>query len=145
MIVTAVTFGEFDEDDGFDDKDEMWIPLKKDLEKSWPLESEYYESVLEESALGPELTLAQRDELLAVCLRHSVVFPRPDAKLGQCTAGFHHIKTGDVEPVYDLPRRHSASHIGKLERQVNNWIELGVVVPCSSLWSSNIFLVPKKG
>ena len=138
-------FGNLTDDDGLIDPDEHWIPVKKDLEKSWPMEKDYYESVFETLRCGPELTAEQKAELLTVCREFPEAFPSPTAKLGLCTAGVHRIPTGDSEPIYEPPRRLSPWHATEINRQVAEWKELDVVKECASPWGHNIFLVKKKG
>jgi hypothetical protein len=63
---TAV-FADIDDDDGLEDKEEMWLPSKASLENKWPFEEDFESTVLNKLCIGPQLSLEQRVQLLNVC------------------------------------------------------------------------------
>jgi hypothetical protein len=112
---TAV-FADINDDDGLEDKEEMWLPSKASLENKWPFEEDFESTVLDKLCIGPELSLEQRVQLLNVCRKYPEFFPSVDEKLGRCTVGFHHIPTADADPIYEPPRRFSPFQLNEINR-----------------------------
>ena len=64
--------------------------------------------------------------------------------LGRINIWKHQIPTGDHLPIRQNPYRFTESQKAEVERQVNEMLELGVVVPAFSGWASPVTLAPKR-
>lgn len=66
-----------------------------------------------------------------------------DGKLGRTNKLIHHIDTGDARPIKQRQYLLSPYMLGHLNRELDKMLELGVVEPSMSEWSSPVLLVKK--
>ena len=67
-----------------------------------------------------------------------------DGKLGDCNVLEHDIDTGDAKPIHTPPYRQSSKVREKIQKQIQEWLEAGVIRPSRSPWASPVVMVPKK-
>lgn len=89
-------------------------------------------------------TEKDRQELKAVLEKHDDVFSKSLSDLGGCDVTLHEIDTGREKPFKEATRRHPYALHSKIEKQINDMLEAGIIVPSKSEWSSAIVPVPKK-
>ena len=65
-------------------------------------------------------------------------------ELGCTDLLYHHINTGDAQPIKIPPRRMSPSDREEAQKQINEMLELGIIQPSKSAWCAPIVLVRKK-
>ena len=71
------------------------------------------------------------------------VFSLP-GELGCTDLVYHHINTGDAQPIKIPSRRMSPSDREEAQKQINEMLELGIIQPSKSAWCAPIVLVTKK-
>ena len=79
-----------------------------------------------------------------VLTQYSDVFSKSPSDMGLTDLVTHHIDTGDAKPVRQQLRRYPPAHAEAISRQIDDFLEQGVIEPASSPWASNIVLVRKK-
>ena len=82
------------------------------------------------------------EELL--CKNHDI-FSRSPEDLGKASHFKHTIELNKYEPVYRKQFRIPEQHAEALQKQVKEWLKIGIIEPCHSRYNSAIFAVPKKG
>ena len=80
----------------------------------------------------------------AVLYEFHDVFSRDKNDLGVATGLKHEIQVNTKEPVYRKQFKIPDAHREIMEKQVKEWLSLGVVQPSRSRWNSPMFCVPKK-
>ena len=71
-------------------------------------------------------------------------FSKDDYDLGRTKVLQHTIDTGLNRPVKEALRRHPQVHQEFIDKEVNKLLDLDIIEPSASPWSSNIVLVRKK-
>jgi hypothetical protein len=103
-----------------------------------------FESHQNEYVNNITFTEKDRQELEAVLEKHDDVFSMSLSDLGGCDVTLHEIDTGREKPFKEATRRHPYALHSKIEKQINDMLEAGIIVPSKSEWSSAIVPVPKK-
>lgn len=67
-----------------------------------------------------------------------------DGQTGRTNKLVHHIDTGDAKPIKQRQYLLSPYMLGHLNKELDKMLELGVVEPSESAWSSPVLLVKKK-
>lgn len=67
-----------------------------------------------------------------------------DGKVGRTNKLIHHIETGDAKPIKQRQYLLSPYMLDHLHKELDRMLELGVVEPSDSAWSSPVLLVKKK-
>ena len=108
----------------------------------------------------PNLSQSQKSELLAslnlnvpqnerqayydLILNNHDIFSTDNTDLGRANNFKHEIKIKSKEPIYVKQFRIADTHYTNLEKQVAEWLKMGVIQPANSRYNSPIFVVPKK-
>ncbi|KAL5489194.1 hypothetical protein EMCRGX_G018260 [Ephydatia muelleri] len=90
---------------------------------------------------GPHLTKAQRDELDALLCELSAVMSNSPGKTNWTE---HRIETGSARSVRLPPYRIPHAYREKVEMEIQEMLEGGIITPSNSEWSSPVVLVKKK-
>ncbi|GFS59606.1 transposon Tf2-11 polyprotein [Trichonephila clavipes] len=87
--------------------------------------------------IGPEIPKQTRNdvEALLVCYRPNKI-KTTDIKLS--------ITVTDDKPIYHSPRRLPFTERDIVDKQIDEWIQNGVIEPCSSAYASQVLVVRKK-
>jgi thymidylate kinase/transposase InsO family protein len=92
------------------------------------------------------LSAEECDMVVSLLQQNKDVFCFNPSQLGTCTVGTgHSIDTGDAAPIKQAYYRMPFAKQQELNAHVQKWLELGIIRPSSSPWSSPMHLVPKKG
>ncbi|XP_078496945.1 uncharacterized protein LOC144753011 [Lissotriton helveticus] len=90
--------------------------------------------------LSPSLTPEQREDCRQILEQYSTLFSLVPGRTHLCT---HDVDTGDSPPVKSKTYRLSDKVKASIHGEVTKMLELGVIEPSSSPWSSPVVLVPK--
>jgi len=71
------------------------------------------------------------------------VFSHSEFDLGHTDILPHRIDTGNSRPLKEQLRRHPIAHLSFVDKQVEQMLQVGVVEPSSSPWSSDVVLAKK--
>ncbi|CAG2205474.1 Transposon Ty3-G Gag-Pol polyprotein,Transposon Ty3-I Gag-Pol polyprotein [Mytilus edulis] len=90
------------------------------------------------------LTEEQGLQMKGVLKRQADAFANSKNELGSTDLIKHKINTGDATPIKQNPRRLPLAKQEVADREVQRMLDIGVIEPSISPWSSPIVLVPKK-
>lgn len=96
------------------------------------------------AAINPDLTAAQKKDLLALLQKHSVSFDVSSKLLGRTSVAEHRIETDGSSVVRRRPYRVSSAERKIIEDNVADMLKRDIIRPSSSSWSSPVVLVRKK-
>ena len=99
---------------------------------------------LVENANLQDLPENERKLYLDLILKHHSIFSTDKNDLGRCNLLQHEILLKSKEPVYVKQFRIPDAHREAIEKQVAEWLKLGIVQPTRSRYNSPIFVVTKK-
>lgn len=94
--------------------------------------------------VNPDITCDQRQRLQQLLEENKDIFAFKKTELGQCTEIEHRIDTGLATPIYQQPRDLGKFKNEIITKQINEWLDLGIIKPCQSEWGSPVVLVGKK-
>jgi hypothetical protein len=94
--------------------------------------------------VDPSISEAQKAALHNLCSRYSQIFSTSDMDIGLIPGIQHHINTGVAPPFRQKLRRHPPAHEQKIQEQVTNLLNQGIIEPCNSPYASNLVLAKKK-
>ena len=97
-----------------------------------------------EIVINRNLNSIQKEEINSILIEFSDVFAFDSRNIGNCRILEHTIDTGDNPPVNAHPYRASRSQKDFIEKQIIEWLEMGIIVPIHSEYSSPVVIVPKK-
>jgi hypothetical protein len=93
------------------------------------------------------LNSEERVSLVKICEEYNDVFHLPRDKLTCTTAAEHAIPTPTMNPnraintkSYRIPEVHKE----EVQKQTEQMLQDGIIVPCNSPWNSQILVIPKK-
>jgi hypothetical protein len=118
-------------------KSSLWVDRKLRL----PLQVHVLGGCMD---INPELSIEQGHRLARMLNEFDEILAFNPNKIGTCSIIQHKIDTGDSVPIHQNPYIYAAPLREEISRQVNELIELGIVVPSKSPWSSPVVLVDKK-
>ena len=113
-------------------------PKEKGERKKMEMLSEVIEEQVKH--LPPQIRKQYRD---LVQLNHDV-FSKDKFDLGRTDVMEHKVRLRTEEPIYQKQFRIPQAHREVLLEHLKRWLDLKVVKPCTSHYSSPIFMVPKK-
>jgi hypothetical protein len=95
--------------------------------------------------LGKDLSLDQREALRSILWKNEDVFAFTPEQLGRCTVAQFDIRLKEgakpvAQPYYKCPFKHREA----FKTEIDKMVELGLLKPSNSPWSSPVVLVPKK-
>ena len=93
---------------------------------------------------GTQLTPEQHGNVQTLLVENNDIFAWNDHMNGKTHVVAHEIDTGDALPLKQRPYRLSPEEDSIVAREVNDWLEQGIVVPSTSPWASPVVLVQKK-
>jgi hypothetical protein len=93
--------------------------------------------------INPGLSIEQGHRLARMLNEFDEILAFNPKKIGTCSIIQHKIDTGHSPPIHQNPYIYAAPLREEINRQVNELIELGIVVPSRSPWSSPVVLVDK--
>jgi hypothetical protein len=99
---------------------------------------------LTENANLQDLPVNEKQKYLDLILQHHSVFSLDKNDLGRSELLQHEIHLKNKEPVYIRQFRIPDAHRESIEKQVAEWLKLGIVQPSRSRYNSPIFVVSKK-
>nr|GAT46647.1 predicted protein [Mycena chlorophos] len=105
-----------------------------------PSESTASDKLLSEIDISPHVSPEQRCRLEEVVLRNANAF-RLDGRLGNYAAQVEIPMKPGAEPVSLPPFPASPANREVIDRQMDAWIELGVIEPSKSPWAAPVFIV----
>ena len=91
--------------------------------------------------LLPESTCQILSDIL---VRHSEAFSQFEGDLGSTNVMMHRIDTALAIPIRQRLRRYPPAHVEAISKEVDEYLQQGVIEPASSPWASNLVLVRKK-
>ena len=97
-----------------------------------------------EISINPNLPLEKRKIIENILIDFSDIFAFDSRNIGNCRVLEHTIDTGDNPPVHAHPYRASKAQRDFIDKQIEEWIEMGIVIPIYSEYSSPVVIVPKK-
>jgi hypothetical protein len=77
-------------------------------------------------------------------LKHHDIFSLDKNDIGLATNLRHRIDLQNKEPTYRKQFPIPDAHRGELEKQVNEWLKMGLIQPRRSKYNCPLFMVPKK-
>jgi hypothetical protein len=95
----------------------------------------HWEAVKPQLVLSEDLSEQQRTELLAVLVKHCLVFSKDKGDLGLVQGYFHKIDTGDTKPIKLPPHRLSHAEKEEIAKQMQPMIEWKVIRRSKSPYS----------
>jgi len=90
------------------------------------------------------LSLENQQRLAAVLRRNSDTFAKNSMDIGFCSVLQHDIDTGYANPIKQPPRRPPISAKDAEDDILDEMLQVGVIVPSMSPWSSPVCMVKKK-
>ena len=90
------------------------------------------------------LSLENQQRLAAVLRRNSDTFAKNSMDIGYCSVLEHDIDTGDANPIKQPPRRPPISARDAEDDILDEMLQVGVIAPSMSPWSSPVCMVKKK-
>ena len=109
-----------------------------------PFDSKHNEINFEDVHIGNDVTVSQQREFVAMLRKHKDVFAKSKLNYGRTDLVKFTIDTGDARPVRSGLRRMSPPQRETVEKQVQEFLEDGIVEPASGEYSSPVVLVKKK-
>jgi hypothetical protein len=109
-----------------------------------PEESIPGSQLLTEVDISPDLTIEQRQELEAMILRNQMAFGT-DGRLGNYEVKVEIPMKPGSEPVSLPPFPVSPANREVIDKQMDSWIQLGVIEPSKSPWAAPVFIVYRNG
>lgn len=96
------------------------------------------------AAINPDLTAAQKEDLMALLQKHSALFDVHSKLLGRTSVAVHRIETEGTSIVRRRPYRVSSVERKIIADNVDDMLKRDIIRPSSSSWSSPVVLVRKK-
>ena len=95
--------------------------------------------------LGKDLTNGQRQDLRRILWKNEDAFAFTPEQLGRCTVAEFDVRLKEgarpvAQPYYRCPFKHREA----FKAEIDKMVELGLMAPSNSPWSSPVVLVPKK-
>ncbi|NBR25185.1 MAG: hypothetical protein EBU08_15700, partial [Micrococcales bacterium] len=87
---------------------------------------------------------AYRNKYVSLFLKNHDIFSRNKADLGRANNFEHNIRLKSSLPIYRKQFRIPEAHQESLDKQIDEWVKMGIIEPCFSRYNSPIFIVPKK-
>jgi hypothetical protein len=100
--------------------------------------------LLEEIDISPDITSDQRQLLETIITRNSKAFGL-DGRLGNYEVKVEIPMKPDAEPVSLPPFPVSPANREVIDKQMDSWIQLGVIEPSKSPWAAPVFIVYRNG
>lgn len=103
------------------------------------------QEVLSKLDMGKQLTEEERKGLEELIKEYADIWwvGHPGEALGQTQSYRHQLDTGDARPINQPPRRLGIKEREQVEQEIKKMLELGVIRPSMSPWSSPTVLVRK--
>lgn len=86
----------------------------------------------------------EQELLVSMLRKYAAAFHFESPILGRATEVRHTIDTGDYTPLHSRPYRVSPTEREAIQREVAVMLEMNVIEPSSSPWSSPVVLVRKR-
>ena len=99
---------------------------------------------MEELNIGDEISAEQQIELHDLLKVYEDLFARSDRNLTRTNVMQAHLDTGDSMPIKQRPYRNPLALESKLNEQIEEMLQSGIVSHSSSPWSSPVVMVPKR-
>ena len=87
---------------------------------------------------------AYKSRYVSLFLKNYDIFSENKADLGSANNFEHNIRLKSSDPIYRKQFRIPEAHQQSLDKQIDDWVKMGIIEPCFSRYNSPIFIVPKK-
>ena len=87
---------------------------------------------------------AYKSKYVSLFLKNHDIFSSNKADLGRANNFEHNIRLKSSLPIYRKQFRIPEAHQESLDKQIDEWVTMGIIEPCYSRYNSPIFIVPKK-
>ena len=87
---------------------------------------------------------AYKSKYVSLFLKNYDIFSESKSDLGSANNFEHNIRLKSSDPIYRKQFRIPEAHQQSLDRQIDDWVKMGIIEPCFSRYNSPIFIVPKK-
>jgi hypothetical protein len=94
--------------------------------------------------INSDLNPRQKYDIEKLLLEFSGIFAFDSKNIGICNLIEHTIDTGDNKPISQNPYRYSFAQRKFINEQIDEWLQMGIITPIASEWSSPVVLVRKK-
>ena len=94
--------------------------------------------------IGSDLNDKQTRKLMELIGKYEQLFVDSDKYLTRTNLGQATLDTGDHPPIKQRPYKNPLALEAKLEEQINDMLEAGIISPSCSAWSSPVVMVPKR-
>jgi hypothetical protein len=87
---------------------------------------------------------AYKSKYVSLFLANHDIFSSNKTDLGRANNFEHNIRLNSSLPIYRKQFRIPEAHQESLNKQIDEWVTMGIIEPCYSRYNSPIFIVPKK-
>jgi hypothetical protein len=84
------------------------------------------------------------ESYVSLFLKNHDIFSNSKSDLGRANNFEHNIRLKSSDPIYRKQYRIPEAHQESLDKQIDEWVKMGIIEPCYSRYNSPIFIVPKK-
>jgi len=118
------------------------LPQPEDTPLPKPLAAKEAEEFMKRIHMNvPE---GQNNAYVSLFKKNYDIFSKNKEDLGRANNFTHNIKVQDNLPIYRKQFRIPEAHQQSLNKQIDEWVKIGIIEPCFSRYNSPIFIVPKK-
>ncbi len=118
--------------------------VSEHLKSNTSEEKKYFKDFAGEINYNKDMTDEQTKQLETLLYEFKDLFAFDPSQIGECNVLQYTLDTGNAKPIKRSPYKYSVSQREEINRQVQKWLDLGIVTPSKSAWGSPVILVEKK-